>query len=276
MSSFLIDLLKPDKLTHVVDVGANPIDGPAPYQEFLRQKFCSVTGFEPQDDAREKLIAQKSELETYLPYAVGDGADANLYVCAYSGFSSLLKPCNKSLNIFSEFIPNARVLDVKSVQTHRLDEIEELRPFDLLKIDVQGSELSIFNHGPRHLKNAVAVHVEVSFIPLYEGQPVFGVIDLLLRKYGFLPHTFVALKNWKVGPLARPDSQYKQCLEADILYIKDLVSPSMSNEQLKQLCIILHCIYGSYDAAGYCILLLIGRGVLDQSALEIYRNHYLI
>ena len=35
-------LLSPDRLTAVVDVGANPIDGAPPYQPMLDRKLCTV------------------------------------------------------------------------------------------------------------------------------------------------------------------------------------------------------------------------------------------
>jgi hypothetical protein len=53
--SALRELLSPSRLTHVVDVGANPIDGQPPYKPMLTQGLCRVTGFEPQRDALLEL-----------------------------------------------------------------------------------------------------------------------------------------------------------------------------------------------------------------------------
>ena len=69
----LVNLLRADRLTSIVDIGANPIDGDPPYKEMLRQRSCRVIGFDPHPIALERLNASKSTLETYLPYAVGDG-----------------------------------------------------------------------------------------------------------------------------------------------------------------------------------------------------------
>ena len=66
--------------TQVVDIGANPIDGEPPYQNLLKEGLADIVGFEPQIDALEKLNAQKSEHETYLPYAIGDGLTKTLYL----------------------------------------------------------------------------------------------------------------------------------------------------------------------------------------------------
>ena len=66
---------------------------------------------------------------------------------------------------------------------------------DLLKLDVQGSELAIFQGGEEKLSGTVAIQTEVSFVPLYKKQPVLGDIDLELRGHGFIPHCFAALKK---------------------------------------------------------------------------------
>jgi hypothetical protein len=60
----LLALLRPQRLTAVVDVGANPIDGDAPYKSMLSRRLCTVTGFEPQPDGLASLNARKSDLET--------------------------------------------------------------------------------------------------------------------------------------------------------------------------------------------------------------------
>ena len=54
MPDLVVDLLKPARLTAVVDIGANPIDGEPPYKPMLQNRLCRLTGFEPQDDARSQ------------------------------------------------------------------------------------------------------------------------------------------------------------------------------------------------------------------------------
>ena len=69
----LAELLPTDRLTAVVDIGANPIDGEPPYREMLRKGLCNVTGFEPQPEALASLVARQSALERVgaLPAARG-------------------------------------------------------------------------------------------------------------------------------------------------------------------------------------------------------------
>lgn len=69
----LHELLKPQRLTEIADIGANPIDGDPPYKPLLEAGLCRVTGFEPQREALAELQRRKGANERYLPYAVGDG-----------------------------------------------------------------------------------------------------------------------------------------------------------------------------------------------------------
>lgn len=265
-NDFLFNLLQPKRLTHVVDVGANPIEGAPPYKKMLDLGFCEVTGFEPQASAFAELNAKKSSAETYLPYALGNGEEQMLNICQYSGWTSLLQPRQNALKIFSQFQNNATVVGTQKIQTHRLDEILELKKFDLLKIDIQGGELDVFKGGVNHLKHAVAIQTEVSFVTLYENQHGFGDVDVTLRAFGFIPHCFSQVKTWPVGPLHfSPGSRvtFNQLLEADVVYVKDFIDPvQMDDEQLKHLSLLMHNCYGSVDLSARCIQVLEQRGVI--------------
>jgi hypothetical protein len=59
MSAALRNLLVPQRLTDVVDIGANPIDGEPPYTSMLAEGLCHVTGFEPQQEALLELQRMK-------------------------------------------------------------------------------------------------------------------------------------------------------------------------------------------------------------------------
>jgi len=274
MPDFLVKLLAPQRQTHVVDVGANPIDGDPPYKHMLAQGLCCVTGFEPQQEALATLNRHKGNLETYLPYVIGRGGPAELKVCRYSGWSSLLQPRQAALDVFPQFKDNATVTSYLPVKTHRLDDLSDIESFDFFKLDVQGAELDVFEGARQHLQHAVAIQTEVSFIALYEGQPTFGVIDQALRTMGFVPHCFVHIKNWPVAPvnIVNTDgNNVHQLLEADVVYVKDFIEPvSMNNEQLKHLALLMHYCYASVDLVGRCISLLQQRSAVPADTLQRY------
>ena len=237
----LFHFLQPNRLTAIVDVGANPIDGDPPYKPLIERGLCTIVGFEPQKEALALLNERKGTLETYFAYVVGDGQQHTLHICAATGMTSLLKPDRHMLSLFRLFPEFGRVDSTQPVVTKRLDDITEIKDLDFLKIDVQGSELSVFRSGRQKLAEAIAIQTEVSFLPLYEHQPLFAEIDLELRSQGFIPHTFATVKRWAIAPLMVNNDPYQglnQLLEA--VYVCDFTRPDvLSDEQLKHLALNL-------------------------------------
>ena len=269
----LTALLQPARLTAIVDIGANPIDGDPPYKAMLQGRICRVTGFDPHPQALAQLNAAKSDLETYLPYAVGDGGGHTLNICRGLGFASLLQPHARTLTHFPNFSELGRVIDRITLATRRLDDIAEITAIDLLKIDIQGSELSVFRNGRARLAKAVAVQTEVSFVPLYEKQPVFGEVDLELRSLGFIPHMFAAINKKMIAPMLGPDpgAAFNQLVEADVVYVRNFIAAeAMDDEQLKHLALIAHHCYGSFDLALNCIHHLAMRNAVTPDAKNRY------
>ena len=270
----LIEILRPARPTLIVDVGANPIDGAPPYQPMLDEGLCRVIGFEPQPEALAALKQSQSPLEAYLPHVIGDGGKHTLHVCVGSGMTSLLEPDPRMLAVFEALRPLAEVKERLPVVTRRLDDIAEIPELDFLKLDVQGSEWMVLVSGRQKLARAVVIQIEVSFVTLYRNQPSFGVLDVELRKQGFLPHTMAALKRWPIAPTVidgDPKKPLGQLLEADLVYVRDFTQPeAMDPEQLKHLALIVHHCYGSADLTLRCILLLEARGALAEGAHKQY------
>jgi len=267
-------LLRPQRLTAVVDIGANPIDGAPSYQPMLDKELCTVTGFDPQPAALD-LLRDRGPFETYLPYAVGDGSVQTLHVCSAPGMSSFLKPDAASLALFPLFAEFGKVVGTQQMETRPLDTITEIVAVDFLKMDVQGSELAILRSGREKLAEAVAIQTEVSFVPLYENQPPIGLLDLELRAQGFIPHALVELKEWIIAPLVvnrNPRQALNQLLEADMVYVRDLrTAKSWTDEQLKHLALIAHHCYRSFDLTLFCLLELEARGSVPSGV----QDHYL-
>ncbi len=244
------------RLLNVVDIGASPHGGSPPYKPLLDAGLCRVTGFEPHPEELATLRAIRSQHETYLPYVIGDGKEHMLQICtAPSGMTSLLEPDPVALSHFPGFIEWGRVLRREVVQTRRFDDVTEVVDPDFLKIDIQGGELAVFQHGRRQLKSIVAIQAEVSFIPLYLQQPRFADIDAELRAQGFVFHTFVSINRRTLTPTPHPDgvyAGYNQVLEADVLYVKDWQHlDRLSFEQLEALMTVA-VLYRSPDLVTLC------------------------
>ena len=270
----LADILSPQRRTAVVDIGANPIDGDPPYKAMLAAGLCEVTGFEPQAAALARLEQNKGPHERYLPYAIADGTLRTLHVCELEGMTSLLVPDPAHLALFNLFPIWGQVKERIPVATRKLDDIAEIAHLDFLKMDVQGAEREVLAHGRAKLKHAVAVQTEVSFVPLYQGQPSFGDIDLALRELGFLPHCVTGTKIWPLAPMVvgtEPNRGIRQLLETDMVYVRDFSKPgNMNVEQWKHLALVAHHCYGSYDLALKAIITLMALGAVPADANRRY------
>jgi FkbM family methyltransferase len=270
----LTEILAPARLTAIVDAGANPIDGEPPYKAMLAAGLCEVTGFEPQAEALARLEKAKGPRERYLPYALGDGTLRTLNICALEGMTSLLVPDPAHLALFNLFPIWGTVQSQVPVATRKLDEIAEIAHLDFLKMDVQGAEREVLAHGRAKLNESVVIQTEVSFVPLYQGQPVFGEIDLALRELGFLPHAVTGTKIWPIAPMVvgnAPNRGIRQLLETDMIYVRDFSRPeNMSAEQWKHLALVAHHCYGSYDLALKAIVTLIGMGAVPEGSNQRY------
>jgi FkbM family methyltransferase len=270
----LSEILKPARLTSVVDIGANPIDGDPPYKAMLGAGLCEVTGFEPQAAALQRLEQAKGPRERYLPYAVADGTERTLHVCALEGMTSLLVPDPEHLALFNLFPTWGTVKERIPVKTRKLDDIAEIGAVDFLKMDVQGAERVVLAHGQAKLKDCVVIQTEVSFVPLYKDQPSFGAMDLALRDMGFLPHSVTGTKIWPIAPMVvgdAPNRGIRQLLETDMVYVRDFTRPgNMTAEQWKHLALVAHHCYGSYDLALKAILSLIQLGAVPSDANRRY------
>ena len=271
---FLTQILAPTRPTAIVDVGANPIDGDPPYKTMLAAGLCDVIGFEPQADALARLQKMAGPRERYLPHALGDGTSRDLHVCGIEGMTSLLAPDPAQLALFNLFPIWGEVKNTIRVSTRRLDDIAEIASMDFLKMDIQGCEREVLRHGKNKLAETIAIQTEMSFVPLYKDQPVFGEMDILLRELGFLPHCFAELKVWPLAPTVvggQPNRGLRQLLEADMVYVRDFTRASnMSVEQWKHLALVAHHCYRSADLAARALNMLAELKIIPADASEHY------
>jgi hypothetical protein len=136
----------------------------------------------------------------------------------------------------------------------RLDDVDGCAPPDYVKLDVQGGELAVLQHGAETLAQALVLEVEVEFLPIYRDQPLFGDIENLLRQRGFVLHKFIDVSGRGIKPIA-PANRYlpiSQLISADAVFIRNFWNTETFNrEQLLKAALVLHDIYRSYDMVHY-------------------------
>ncbi len=238
----------------ILDVGAM-IEGEDCYAPLVDQGLARVTGFEPDPAEYDRLCAEKKDFHTWLPYFLGDGEPATFHVARYPGCSSLYHADSGIIDLFTAIGAsppdgNFYVKHTEKVTTRRLDDVEECPSVDFLKIDVQGAELDILRHGTDTLGDVLVLQTETEFVPLYEGQPLFGDIQVFLRDQGFLFHKFIDVCGRAFRPFRfqNPYKAFSQVLWADAIFVRDFTAlDRLSDEQLLKSALILNDMYCSYD-----------------------------
>jgi len=271
----LLGLIDLDSRIEVLDVGAADTAEEPPYKPLLELGVAHLNAFE--GDARHIRQIQENwgDRATVFSDFLFDGTPRNLYLAsAPSGMTSLLKPNATALRFFNGFDWLGQLERVERVQTRRLDDIAEVPRLDLVKMDIQGAELTVLKNGLEKLANCVAVQLEVSWITLYEDQPAFGEVDTWMREQGFTPHALPNVKRWSIAPTVFDNIvnvSGNQLLEADIVYVRDPLRLNLLPvSPLKKLAAIAHHCYGSYDLCVFVLLELAKRGAVPEDAADRY------
>jgi len=244
-------------------------EGQEPYDRLIAQGRAMVVGFEPLREECDRLNALHGPTHRYLPVAVGDGRRRTFYRTNAPMNSSLYRPNHDLLRKFKELANIFDVVGADEIDTVRLDDVPELGDIDFLKMDVQGAELDVLRGAPRVLRDVVAVLTEVEFVPMYEGQPLFGDIDVALREAGFLLHQIDTPRGFAFRPMVAPAGQERalgQLLWAEFVYARDFMRfASLPPRKLLVLAVLLHEIFHSF---GLCALALEAHDKLTGSAFH--------
>lgn len=245
----------------VIAVGASDIGAPEIYAEIIRKDYGELIGFEPDPEAYNRLIERirqgdGSSNVLYLPMAVGDGSESNLYLTNSGMTSSLFRPNYHLLEKFHDLAELYQVVSEKKVKTVRLDDLEEVSDADWLVMDTQGSELNIIRGASRLLEESiVVVQTEVLFIPHYIGQPLFSDIDIALRECGFLIHSLTGISCPPMKSFPKSLTSLRtQASWTDFIYAKDFMRlGELTSRKRLALATILHEVYRSYDLCSHVL-----------------------
>lgn len=189
----LIELLRAQRVDHVLDVGANL----GQYARSLRQAgyLGKITSFEPVAETHRALAGlAKADPNWAVAPQMALGArtgQVTMHVSNRSDMSSIMKIEAATL----EAIPRAFETATEDVPLNRLDAVFDrfVDPGDtvFLKLDTQGSEFSILQGAEAILPRLIGLQIELSLFPLYEGEVTYLEIIRLVEDRGFAAHLFL-------------------------------------------------------------------------------------
>ena len=247
---------------NILDVGAALGERPS-YQSLVDAGRGRIFGFEPDSRACEQLNREYGKPHRFLPLFVGDGGPATFHQTNWAPTGSLYPPNSRLLEKFQNLAEVVTPVATHAVNTTRLDDIAEINDVDFFKIDVQGSELTVFENASRALSSAVLIQTEVEFVELYQGQPMFADVDTFLRAHGFQFHTLNGFSGRAFKPLVANgdvNSAFRQALWSDAIYARDWMHlEDLPEAKLRNYAILAHDVLRSYDLAHLVLAALDGK-----------------
>ena len=143
---------------------------------------------------------------------------------------------------------------------------------DFIKIDTQGSELEILRGAGDLLRSVIGVEVEVEFVELYKGQPLFQEVNSYISNWGM---SLVDLKRtfWK------RKSQYQntrkgQLIYADALYLREpeaLLEDNCDEERLIK-ALVIYSAYGYSDLAISLTMSALSKNIISPESADRFLN----
>ena len=181
-------LLAYNNIDLVFDVGANI----GQYAKLLRELGYSgrIVSFEPLSSAysRLKAVSEKDPLWEIAPQAAIGNQEGEIIInIAGNSYSSSALPM---LDAHLESAPESAYSGSETVKLSRLDTLakdyitSETKSI-FLKIDVQGLEKQVLEGATAILPLVKGIKLELSLVPLYEGQVLFKEMIHIVEKLGY-------------------------------------------------------------------------------------------
>lgn len=171
----------------IVDVGAQDLENEEHvYAALSRQGLPHrVVGFEPLEHRRQERLRNAGSELSLLPAFIGDGNAHTFHINEPDATSSLL-PFNRAVTDRLMELAPLRTVRTEPAATTTLDSALAQEPIvDLLKLDIQGFELTALRNATSVLQRTLVVHCEVSFVEIYQSQALFSEVEQYMREGGF-------------------------------------------------------------------------------------------
>jgi len=205
------NLLEGRTEAYVIDVGAAVGNFTADVLRVVPN--ARVVCIEPipkhQDGLKERFSSQSVRV---IHSAVGDKDGEIVFHEGMSPDISSVLPMGRHKLDFPSVSAEAEnyIVPLRRLDTILSTEKDDKCPIVLLKIDVQGFELSVLEGAERTLTRCQYVLMEVSLLPLYEGQASFEEVVCFMFSHGFHMVDYVeGARSHVTGELLQMDFLYQ-------------------------------------------------------------------
>ena len=233
----------------IVDIGAS--GGIHTRWKNLTPSFKCIL-FEP--ERREYNILKENNASNLivLNSALSDSnKKVEFHLCKKQEVSSIFPPNFDFLNKF----PNTERFEAQKNISLNADTLNNqlikigINEVDFIKIDTQGYELPILQGSFDYLDSTIGMEIEVEFVEMYKGQPLFDEVNGFVKSKGF---SLVDLKRyyWKRKGTRNTTNKKGQLIFGDALYFKTpekILANSNINQEKIIRSIFIYLAYGYID-----------------------------
>lgn len=194
----------------VLDIGANAGQFAMRARKIFPDAF--IYSFEPIPEVFKRLARLRERDARFEAINQGLGAESgevDFEENKFTGSSSMRGITKAGLEAFPFTSQTQKI----RIAMHTLDSWsagKDLQTPMIVKMDVQGFEDQVILGGERTIRSCQAVISEVSFVPLYEGQPLFEQIHKQMSELGFRFAGMIDNAN---------DPRTGEILQADAIFI---------------------------------------------------------
>jgi FkbM family methyltransferase len=209
LESNLVSLIELERINLIIDVGANI----GQFALLCRHLGYSgiIQSFEPNPKCYSELQEKASRDKNWLCHQIAFASEAGeleFFRSDASVFSSFLPISQQGAALF----PAAAHVEKVVIETVRADEffsdIDPTRTRALLKIDTQGFDIEVFKGATRLLPSVRGIVSELSFIPVYQGNPDWSSTIKLFEEAGFTLSGMYPVTRTKALELVEADGVF--------------------------------------------------------------------
>lgn len=199
-----IGILRSLSVDGIIDVGANR--GQFTLACRIALQGVPVIAFEPipSEASTFRKVHKHTFYVTLIESALGEtSGSATLHLSKSADSSSLLPIGRRQIELHHDTVEVGTI----EIPIQRLDDLEahwRQKKNLLLKLDVQGFELSVLKGSLEALKHCAYVYAECSEVPLYDGQALRPEVEFFLKKQGFKLQSRHN-EQWDQGELIQAD-----------------------------------------------------------------------
>lgn len=189
----LVKVLKRHHIDHVIDIGANE----GQFGRRLRQGGYGghILSVEPIPAVRETLMAAgEGDAKWAVAPAMALGAEkgtATLTVSEATDMSSLAPLTRQAEAMLGDTRQSAAIEVTVTTLDDAAPKWLDDTAHPALKIDTQGTELDVLRGGRRVMDRFIVVILELSLVPLYQGEPDWRTVCDAVAALGYDPVLFL-------------------------------------------------------------------------------------